>query len=408
MTSSRLKVVLICPACDGTDVGEAWSGFQWAHHLSRICDLTVLTYRKGGRPAIAPQLPHAEVVEWRELSLTAQFERFNSIVKPAYVPFYLQARRWLKRERRSGRIINIVHQVSPLAIRYPSPAVGLGLPFVLGPLAGGLETPEAFKPECRKEPVYMRLRALDGLRLNVDPFLRRSLRDAAVVIGVAPYVADILQAIPLKRFVLMSETGVLQLPALPDEPQASSTLRLLYVGRIVRTKGVRDAVRALGQLPSSCNASLDIVGDGEDRVRCEEEAQALGLRTRVRFHGRRPREEVDHFYRQADVFLFPSFREPSGNVVLEAMSFGLPMIVADRGGPGHVVNDNNGIRVPVTTPSEYPRQIARAIERLAEDSILRRHMGTAAREQIRSTYLWEKKAERMATIYEDVCEQFAG
>ena len=61
---------------------------------------------------------------------------------------------------------------------------------------------------------------------------------------------------------------------------------------------------------------------------------------------------IDDFYRAADVFVFPSYREPGGNVVFEAMSFGLPLVVGDRGGPGSAVDERSGIRVPprVTGP----------------------------------------------------------
>ncbi len=102
-----------------------------------------------------------------------------------------------------------------------------------------------------------------------------------------------------------------------------------------------------------------------------------------------------------DVFVFPSFREPSGNAVIEAMSHGLPLIVADQGGPGFVVDDNCGIRIPVEDPKQFASRLASAIRELASapDRII--SMGAAARRKSQSAiFLWEAKADRMTELYE--------
>ncbi len=62
-----------------------------------------------------------------------------------------------------------------LALRYPSPATGLGAPVVVGPLAGSLETPPGFEGETSGEPWYVKLRRLDRFRIRHDPLLRRTV-----------------------------------------------------------------------------------------------------------------------------------------------------------------------------------------------------------------------------------------
>ena len=101
-------------------------------------------------------------------------------------------------------------------------------------------------------------------------------------------------------------------------------------------------------------------------------------------------------------FLFPSFREPGGIAVFEAMSNGLALIVADRGGPGAVVDDTCGIRVPVTEPEEFSSKIADAIQQLAGSPETVASMGVAAREKIRLHYLWDAKVRRIEAVYDEV------
>jgi glycosyltransferase involved in cell wall biosynthesis len=169
----------------------------------------------------------------------------------------------------------------------------------------------------------------------------------------------------------------------------------------VRTKGARDAISALG-LVRDLPVRLDIVGDGFDRAACEKLTAELGLADRVRFHGRVPREDVDGFYRAADIFVFPSYREPGGSVVFEAMSQGLPLIVSDRGGPGHMVDESCGIRLHPIAPGQYAGDLAAAITRLVRDPDLRRTLGAGARERAAKIALWDSKVARLEEIHHEM------
>jgi len=400
------RLLLIAPHCDGEDVGEARSAHQLVSRLSEHDDVTLLTYGKKTATPASAQLPGVRVVEWPDLPFVHKAERFNAAAKPGYYLFARRARRWIKKTLRNGETFDLAHQLSPLALRFPCPAVGLVKPLVVGPLAGSLTTPPAFASEFASEPWFMKLRGLDAFRFRHDPALRRTYREADALIGVAPYVKELLETagVPLKRFETMTEVGLEEPPPpVTRAARAPGTLRMLFVGRVVRSKGVRDAVRALAILKDLPNITLDVVGDGHDRGACEAEAKKLGVAGRVTFHGRKPREEVDDFYRAADAFCFPSFREPSGNAAIEAMSWSLPMIIADRGGPAHAVTDACGARVEAPDPDSFARGLAEAIRGLAgrpSDELAA--MGAAARERAAEIALWSGKIERLRALYDEL------
>jgi glycosyltransferase involved in cell wall biosynthesis len=397
----RLRLLLIAPYTDGTDVGESWSNFEWARRLSGRHEVTLLTMRKADRVSVVPQLPGVEVVEWHDPDLLRRFERFGALAKPGYLLFHRRARAWIRTAVRQGRRWDVVHQLAPLAIRYASPATGLVDPLVIGPLAGSVPTPRDFRPEFAGEPWYMGLRELDPWRVRHDPWLRRTYREAAVLVGVAPYVREFLRPATSRPFRFISETGPRgdreDADTLWRDRRGSRVpVRFLYVGRIVRSKGVRDAVRAFRRLAGRGDLRFDVVGDGNDRAACEREAAGDA---RIRFHGKLPRADVDRWYREADAFLFPSFREPSGNVVYEAMGFALPMIVADAGGPAHTVDDSCGLRIPVRDPGQFSRDLAAAIERVARDGADRERWGRAALDRVEEVGSWDRRVERMEEVY---------
>ncbi len=399
-----MRLLLVAPTIDSADVGEAWVAFQWADHLSKRHEVTVLTYRKRGAPEIGPQLPHARVIEWVEPPLLGRLERFNSLLKPGYFAFAVKARRWMRRALAGGEHFDLAHQVVPVAMRYPSPLSGGPVPYVMGPVGGSLDSPAGFRDQ-ETGPWYQGLRGLDAWRIRRDPWLRATYERAACVIGIADYVAEWLSALRIKRLEILSETALSEAPAVPPREQLEVSearpLRVLFVGRVIRTKGTRDLVAAMGLL-RDVPVVLDVVGDGFDLAACKELVLAQGLSDNVRFHGRRSRAEVDQFYSEADVFAFPSYREPGGNVVFEAMGHWLPLIVCDRGGPSAAVDRECAVILHPDSPDQLARDLADAIRRLALDPGMRSRMGAAARARLHEVGLWGPKMDRIDEIYASI------
>lgn len=399
---TRPRVLLVAPTIDGTDIGESWVGYQWAHHLSERFDTTVLTYRKRDRPSAVPQLPRARVIEWVEPWGLGRAERLNSLMKPGYPAFYVKARRWIRSAQRRGEHFDVAHQPLPVAMRYPSPLAGLNIPYVIGPVGGSLSSPPGFD-DGDSAPWYVGLRRADAWRIRHDRLLRRSYLEGACVLGIAPYVGDALAGLPLQRLEFLAETALDSLPE-RHERVASGRVRLLFVGRLVRTKGAREAILAMAQL-KDVPVSLDIVGDGFDRQVCEALVVDHGLGDRVTFHGSLGRDGVASAYRGADVFVFPSFREPGGNVVFEAMGHQLPIVTCDRGGPGAAVDDSSGFRVAVHSPTQVVDDLAAAIRTLAQDPELRARMGAAARARVERVGMWPGKIDQIELIFASICRE---
>lgn len=398
---ARLRVLLIAPYFDQTAPGEAWCTYMWVKAISEVCDVTVLTTHRADWNGSRSPIDAREVVNWTHFSLEGRWRRMGFELKPDYVLFYFRARRWIKQRIRQGFDFDIVHQLNPVSIRYPSPAQGLGIPYVVGPHAGSLSTPPAFATESPEKDWFRKLRGLDLWRVKHDPLLRKSFADAAVVLGVAPYVGELLAPAHPQRFEVMAETGPEFIQAEPKEPvPADRPLRLLFVGRVIRTKGVIDAIRAVAIAAQTCDITFDVVGRGDMLEACKAEAARLGVADIVKFHGRLLRQEVYEWYRRSDVFLFPSFREPSGTVVFEAMGFGLPLITSTVGGPAYVVTPECGERVEPIDPAQYATQLAQAISRLAADRPRIRAMSAAALARVREVASWDRRLDRLLEIYQ--------
>jgi glycosyltransferase involved in cell wall biosynthesis len=130
------------------------------------------------------------------------------------------------------------------------------------------------------------------------------------------------------------------------------------------------------RLTGSSPAQLIIIGDGPYRAQMQQELRD----TPTHFFGFRHGEELSALYASADCFVFPSLTDTLGQVVMEAQSSGLPVLVSDKGGPKEVVK--HGI-TGLVLPSERPRAWAEALLALINDGPRRQQMGRAAAESIR-------------------------
>jgi glycosyltransferase involved in cell wall biosynthesis len=150
-------------------------------------------------------------------------------------------------------------------------------------------------------------------------------------------------------------------------------LVIATVSRIAPEKNVEFLAAALAIVASHrADVRILLVGDGPSRKALEEQIGSI-----ARFAGYRQGDDLADHYAAADIFAFASVTETLGNVVLEAMASGLPVVALRAGGVGETVESGStGILVE---PSETPEHFASAVLRLVEQHDERRRMASAAR-----------------------------
>jgi len=182
---------------------------------------------------------------------------------------------------------------------------------------------------------------------------------------------------------------------------APSRPRLLLVGRLVRRKGVEDAIRAMVDIP---DGELVIVGgpgvemlpQDEEAQRLTELARSLGLADRIGFTGRVAHADLPALINSSDLVLVVPWYEPFGIVPLEAMACGIPVVGTAVGGLLDTVVDGvTGLLVQPGRPSE----IAAAVNRLLLDPAARKQMGRAGRARAETGYSWKSVAARTEESY---------
>lgn len=401
MSSSRPRILLVAHHCNPEWGSEPLIGWHQARSLAERTDVTVVTHVRN-RPALERRTDLRATVEYVDTErLAKRIQTWNDrlwkgggVTNRMFLDtvtqraFDREAVRIARRLVDAGRIDSI-QRVSPISPRYPTKLGQLGVPFVLGPVNGGLRTAPGFPEIDRRERT--RFLALRGLARVLDPF-RTTLHTASAVLAANRHTLDMLPFGVRRKAEVLSENAVEIERFEPRFERRGERLRILYCGRLIPLKGVDFLIRGLAGWSATTDFLLDVVGDGPERARLEALSNSFGLGERIRFHGHVAVEVIPGFMRGCDVLCLPSVRESGGGVVLEAMACGKPAVVLDHGGPPELVGTDAGICVQADSDQTLVAGLAAALGALADDEPRRRACGEAARARVERHYTWTAKS----------------
>jgi glycosyltransferase involved in cell wall biosynthesis len=269
----------------------------------------------------------------------------------------------------------------------------------------------AIAASAARVPLVASLRGMDlltapeiryGLRCDpaYDAAVRELLRRADRTLYATEYMRarGIAAGAPAERTAVIRK-GVDLIRFHPaGDRGARPTPTLLAVGSLSPRKNLRlviDALSFIADLPWI----FVVVGDGVERSALEEHASAVGLRDRIRFVGTIGRGDIGRYFAAADVFVHAAVMEAAGNVILEALAAGCPVVCTDAGGPAEYVRDGeSGFVVP---PGDAFAMAARL--RLLIDSPARRcSFAHKARQSAEHEFAYERMIRELIQTYVDV------
>ena len=174
---------------------------------------------------------------------------------------------------------------------------------------------------------------------------------------------------------------------------------LLFVGSLIERKGAQYLICAFARvIKDHPDYRLIIIGEGSEKEKLIELTQSLSLSNHIEFLGSLSQNEVGEWMRQAAIFICPSIEEALGQVLLEAMSSGIPIIASNVGGIPEVITPDVGILVK----PEDPDALADAIHRLIIDKQVALVMGKKGRLKVVQHYTWKCIAKQLLEIYAEV------
>jgi glycosyltransferase involved in cell wall biosynthesis len=376
-----MKILLSAYACEPNSGSEPGVGWHWAVELARLGHEVWVLTRESNRVSIESASSDCEQFGklnflYYDLPKWARWwKKGGRGIRFYYLLWQIGAYRVAKNAHQKVKF-DLVHHITFGVVRQPSFMGGLGIFFIFGPVGGGESSPWQLRRGYGLRGVILdTIRDAMNFLVKIDPLMLYTFAKANKI-----YVktAETRCVIPKRFWPKVEEQLEIGIEPTKDAgtlPMVDEVkpFQILFVGRFTYWKGMHLGLRAFAQLLKKIpDARLTMVGSGKDEIRWRNLSEKLGVDDSVVWISWMPQEELSQLYLQHDIFLFPSLHDSSGNVVLEAMSYGLPVVCLNLGGPGVMVNDTCGrvIETKLMSESEVSRALSNALVTLSSDKIL--------------------------------------
>lgn len=407
-----MRVLLSAYACEPGLGSEAAVGWGWASHLAGVHDVHVIT-RESNRKRIEHELTHRAIpnLHVHYFDLPPWLRRWKKGNRGVHLYYLLWQYGAYRRARKLARDFgfDVVHHVTFVSARFPSFMGRLGIPFVFGPVAGGEAAPAALW-----WPLGCRARILETLRNASSHWVRcsylmgRTFAAADCILTTSPQSTRLVPArfLPKASEMLGIALGRRELEEFAarsarNAEDQGDAFRIFFAGRFLYWKGMTLGLNAFARLKRQVpRAQLTMIGDGPERAAWQALAERLDVADSVHWIAQLPRPQFLDSLASFDVLLFPSLHDSGGMVVLEAMAAGVPPVCLDIGGPGQLVDDHCGSKVPPTTWDDTVAGLHEALVTLASDKVVWKSKSRAAVARANEMFTWTSKAHTMGRLYE--------
>lgn len=411
--TAQLKVLISAYACEPDKGSEAAVGWNWVLQISRFHEVWVITRANNQerieKAAATKPLPNVHWVYF-DLPPWARFWKKGERGLRLYYYLWQIGAYFVARKLHRKVAFNVLHHVTFGQYWTPPFPALLPIPFIWGPVGGGESAPRSFKSDFSS--IGRRFESLRDFRrtlASIDPLLRLIASRSRFAIATTEETAGRLRQLGAKKVIVHPQFGMTEdescyFAALPSPH--TKPFRVISMGRNLHWKGFHLSLRAFAKfLASYPDAEYWITGQGPESHNLQALALDLGIEDKVVFWGKLATlKEAYAKLAESDLLVHPALHEAFGNVCLEAMAAGRPVVCLDLGGPALQVTEDTGIKVRAASPEQVVSDLAAAMTRLARDPGLCIRLGIAARQRVQEHFDWTGKGDWLSQLYRRVLD----
>ncbi len=235
--------------------------------------------------------------------------------------------------------------------------------------------------------------------------LKSIIKKADLIVANSTYTKNLLQSYYPEIQAEVIPEGFSVVPKMSKKKEENFK-RILFVGRLVERKGVEYLIRAIPLVAEELEVKLDIVGDGELAPELRELSVRLGVKNRVNFAGRVNEELLERYYQNCNLFVLPAIVDRKGDteglgmVLVEALSYGKPVIASAVGGIVDIVEDQ---KTGLLVPEKDEKALAQAIVAILKNPARAEELASAGFQHIEKYFDWDKIVNKTLTLYNQIC-----
>lgn len=338
-----MRILLLAYACEPNRGSEPGVGWKWATNLAndKTKEVHVLT-RSNNKDVIESywkgSCPSNLFFHYYDLQKIWIWAKHHGLPVNVYYACWLQGSCRFAVNLHKRYHFDMAHHITFGVFRDASTLYKLNIPYVIGPVGGGEMTPpQLLQIYTKKEILKERIRSFANIISFFNPWLIKSFNNASLILTKTKDTKDLLKKWESKTVVNL-EIGINDTI---NENITNCNDTYLFVGRFTYWKGVKLVLLAYKSYAKKHPESkLIFIGKGEMDKDIKSFSTMNGLTKNISIIPWIKQDELRKYYSTSRAMIFPSLHDSSGNVVLEALSLGLPVICLDCGGPASVLGDN--------------------------------------------------------------------
>ena len=408
----KLKILVSAYACAPNKGSEPGMGWNFVTGLAKFHELHVIVEKRKWEQPINDFIENNP-----ELNDSVRFyfidkkrnKPLRKIWPPSYYWFY---KKWQKEAYKLAEQLDLkenfdlIHQLNMVGYREPGYLWKIKKPFVWGPIGGLENSPWRFLPSLGfKGFIFYTGRNI--LNLLQRRFLSRpkkaAKREMAALISATPNTSKLTKSIWGKDSHVICEVGFQNIQKIEfNKRKKGEPLKIVWSGLHIPRKNLPLLLKSLANV--NFKFELHILGDGELNNSWKKLAKELNLYDSCIWHGWVGKAVANEVYNNAHVFCITSISDLTSTVTLEALTFGLPIICLDHCGFSHVVNENCGIKINVSSSKKAAIDFSKALEKINEDENLRQNLSNGALIRAKD-FSWESKIDKLNSIYNELLKK---
>lgn len=402
-----MKVLVNCYACSPYQGSEPGMGWNFVKCLSRLHELHIITESKFKTDLDGYFSEHPEERQYFTFYFIrkSRHKKLRKIWPPSYYWFY---KSWQKKayllalKLDEKEDFDLIHQLNMVGYREPGYLWKIDKPFVWGPIGGFGLTPWCMLPSMGLQGLlyYGGRNILNLIQMLLSHRVRKAMHHTDVLISATSDTQMTIRKLYNRESVIIPEVGLEGFSnreyTLRDDGEK---LRICWSGQHTSGKALYLLLNALANLGRE-DIELHIIGKGSETRRWKELAVKLDLHN-LFWHGWLDREDAHDIMRHCHLLCITSLKDLTSTVLLEGLSFGLPVIALDHCGFSNVITHSCGRKIAISNKGQVVSDLSEAISELANNEFLRRSLADGALKRSKE-YNWEDKASAICRIYESV------
>lgn len=405
-----MKVLVNAYACSPYQGSEPGMGWNFVNNLSRIHELHIMTECKFKEDIDRYFEKHPDEKNNYHFYFLKR-TRWNLLRKiwpPSYYWTYAAWQRKalsLAKELDQKEHFDLVHQLNMVGYRECGYLWQMGKPMVWGPMGNFNITPWRMLPVMGFYGIifYASRNLINLWQMHFSTRVKKAVAASNAIICAMQDDKIAVKKLFGKDAVVIPEVGLSDAADSIKEPLIrgkNETLKICWSGLHIARKALPLLLKALAVSKNKDAIELHILGDGPCNSKWKNLEKKLKL-SNIVWHGNLTRNEAYEVMKQSHVFVITSLSDATSTVLLEALSFGIPVVAMNHLGFAGVINDQCGIKIDLHHPQQVINDFANAIGRIESDETFRQSLSKGALLRAQD-FRWEKKAEMIDRIYKQV------